>query len=96
MKHVVWWFGASLLVMAVAPAWSGSNSVPVNVSNFARAESDLYFGRAVKQNGLGKLGQVRMPVAIDNQQVIRMNRDTIYSSAVFDLDAGPVTVTPAN
>ena len=31
--------------------------------------------------------------AIDNQTVIRLNRDTLYSSAVFDLDAGPVTIT---
>ena len=30
---------------------------------------------------------------IDPQTVIRMNRDTLYSAAVFDLDAGPVTVT---
>ena len=27
------------------------------------------------------------------QTVIRMNRDTLYSAAVFDLDAGPVTIT---
>src|SRR5262249_51533443 len=33
------------------------------------------------------------PADIDNQLVIRMNRDTLYSSAVFDLDAGPVTIT---
>ena len=25
--------------------------------------------------------------------MIRLNRDTLYSSAVFDLDAGPVTIT---
>jgi hypothetical protein len=30
---------------------------------------------------------------IDKQTVIRGNRDTLYSSGVFDLDAGPVTVT---
>jgi hypothetical protein len=28
--------------------------------------------------------------------VIRMNRDTLYSLSVFDLDAGPVTVTLPN
>jgi Protein of unknown function (DUF1254) len=27
---------------------------------------------------------------------IRMNRDTLYSLSVFDLDAGPVTVTLPN
>ena len=30
---------------------------------------------------------------IDKQDVVRMNRDTLYSSGVFDLDAAPVTVT---
>jgi hypothetical protein len=30
---------------------------------------------------------------IDRQNVIRQNRDTLYSAAVFDLDAGPVTIT---
>ena len=29
---------------------------------------------------------------IDHQIVIRLNRDTLYSSGVFDLDAGPVTI----
>ena len=33
-----------------------------------------------------------MPTPIDKQDVIRMNRDTLYSVGVFDLDAGPVTV----
>ena len=32
-------------------------------------------------------------MAIDKQTIIRINRDTLYSAAVFDLDAGPVTVT---
>jgi hypothetical protein len=39
------------------------------------------------------VAQAPQPVTIDNQTVIRLNRDTLYSSAVFDLDAGPVTVT---
>ena len=35
----------------------------------------------------------REPTPIAAQTVIRMNRDTLYSAAVFDLDAGPVTIT---
>ena len=31
--------------------------------------------------------------ALDDQHVQRQNRDTLYSPGVFDLDAGPVTVT---
>jgi hypothetical protein len=69
-------------------------SVPVTADNFARAESDLYFGNAVKDaDGVGKMHHRREPMQIDKQAVIRPNRDTLYSSAVFDLDAGPVTIT---
>jgi hypothetical protein len=66
---------------------------PVTVDNFVRAESDLYIGSLAKQGGLGKLLHRREAADIDHQTVIRLNRDTLYSSGVFDLDAGPVTIT---
>jgi hypothetical protein len=70
-----------------------SNAVPVTVDNFIRAESDLYFGGILKDSGgIGKFLHRREPARIDNQTVIRLNRDTLYSSALFDLDAGPVTI----
>jgi len=68
-------------------------SVPVTIENFARAESDLYFGGVVKNGGFGKFDHTREMAPLDKQSVIRLNRDTLYSSAVFDLDAGPVTIT---
>lgn len=70
-----------------------SETVPVTVENFVRAETDRYFGVTVKLGGFGKLTHHRDPMPIDAQTVIRANRDTLYSSGVFDLDAGPVTVT---
>src|SRR6478735_10382252 len=80
-----------LLLMSSAHAQS---PVPVTVDNFARAESDLYFNNGVKEaGGIGKLFHHREPMAMDKQGVIRSNRDTLYSMAVVDLDAGPVTVT---
>ncbi|CAM5222094.1 carboxylesterase [Bosea thiooxidans] len=66
---------------------------PVTVDNFIRAESDVYIGNLAKEAGLGKLSHRREPASLDDQTVIRLNRDTLYSSAVFDLDAGPVTIT---
>jgi len=71
---------------------TGSKPVPVTVSNFRRAETDLYFGRAAKSGGFGKLSHRRAIAAIDRQDVVRMNRDTIYSSGVFDLKASPLTI----
>jgi hypothetical protein len=76
-----------------APQLSAGNVVPVTVDNFIRAESDLYASSMVKDGAFGKLLHRREPASIDNQTIIRLNRDTLYSSAVFDLDAGPVTIT---
>lgn len=81
---------ASCTSTVAAAALSG---VPVTVDNFARAESDLYFGNVVKDaGGVGKFGHHREMMPIDKQLVIRSNRDTVYSAAVFDLNAGPVTI----
>ena len=67
--------------------------MPVTVENFIRAETDLYLGAvALKEDGFGKFEHKREMSPIDNQTVIRQNRDTLYSAAVFDLDAGPVTL----
>src|SRR5262245_37152248 len=83
---------AALNITLSAPG-RAADSVPVTVDNFIRAESDLYLGNGVKDGGLGKLYHRREPASIDKQSVIRLNRDTLYSSGVFDLDAGPVTIT---
>jgi hypothetical protein len=82
-------------VLACAPASAiAQGSVPVTVDNFARAETDLYFGSGVKDaGGVGKMNHHREPIQIEKQPVIRTNRDTLYSSVVFDLDAGPATIT---
>jgi hypothetical protein len=69
------------------------DTVPVTADNFVRAESDLYFDGVIKKFGFGKFGFEREPTPIDAQTVIRMNRDTLYGAALFDLDAGPVTIT---
>jgi hypothetical protein len=78
------------LIVASAAAARAEPQV-VTVQNFVRAESDGY---AVK-NANGQIGvfhHVRSPVEVDKQSIVRMNRDTLYSSAVFDLTT-PVTIT---
>lgn len=82
------------LALAVSPFIHAANPVIVTPDNFTRAESDSYFADAIKNaGGLGKWHHYRTPMPIDHQTVIRANRDTLYSSLVADLDAGPVTVT---
>jgi hypothetical protein len=71
---------------------AGSNAILVTVDNFNRAEAHLNFGFMVKGGALGKFVHHRELSSIDNP-IVRPNRDTLYSMSVFDLDAGPVTIT---
>jgi hypothetical protein len=81
------------MIPSQAAAQTQTPVVPVTVLNFVRAETDMYMARAVKDGGFGKFAHTRELAPLDNQSIIRMNRDTLYSQAVFDLDAGPVTIT---
>ena len=73
---------------------SNGKPISVTVHNFVRAETDLYFAKAAIDDGaFGKLRHRRAMADIDKQDVVRMNRDTLYSSGVFDLDAAPLTIT---
>ncbi|MGH8632677.1 MAG: DUF1254 domain-containing protein [Burkholderiales bacterium] len=81
-------------IASAQPVSSAGKAVPVTADKFIRAETDLYFANMLKDNGgMGKFLHRRHLAAIDHQTVIRLNRDTLYSSALFDLDAGPVTIT---
>lgn len=65
----------------------------VTPDNFIRAESDTYMAAQVVDGAFGRFKHTREVAPVDKQLIVRLNRDTIYSSAVFDLDAGPVTLT---
>lgn len=80
------------ILLSACPALAQS-PVIVTADTFNRAETDRYFAANAREaGGLGKLHHAREPASIDNQTVIRMNRDTLYSFAVLDLAAGPATV----
>lgn len=71
---------------------STSKAVSVTWKNFVRAESDKMFKSYVDMGAFGKFLHIPEPTPIDQQKVVRMNRDTIYSLGVFDLST-PVTIT---
>jgi len=72
---------------------TADGKVLVTPDNFIRAESDVYMAAQVRDGAFGKFKHTREVAPLDNQSIVRLNRDTIYSSGVFDLDAGPVTIT---
>jgi Protein of unknown function (DUF1254) len=76
-----------------ATAQTGQSPAIATRENFARAQTDFYFTQTVRAGGFGKLVHARTMVPVNRQGVVRMNRDTLYSSGSFDLAAGPVTIT---
>ena len=82
----------TIKAQVVAEPMPDPDAIPVTVDNFCRAETDMYFGAIIKKWGLGIMGHERDAVPADKQEVVRLNRDTYYSSAVVDLEAGPVTI----
>ncbi len=72
-----------------------SSEIPVNVDNFVRAETARMFDDILKQTGgVNQWVHYREPTPIDRQPVIRMNRDTLYSSAVVDISEGAELTLP--
>jgi hypothetical protein len=76
-----------------APQPPAGTGIPVTADNFVRAETDKTFASFEKQNAFSKFLHFRTLSPIDNHTVQRGNRDTLYSVGVFDLDAGPVTIS---
>ena len=92
MQICVGFLLATTSSVALAQAPTG-DAIPVTADNFIRAESDAVFTGLVAQGGFGKFYHNRELTPVDSRIVQRPNRDTLYSTAVFDLDAGPVTIT---
>jgi hypothetical protein len=65
----------------------------VTVENYNRAQTDVYFAGVVKNGGFGKFRHGRELAPPAQQGIPRPNQDTLYSFAIVDLDAGPVTIT---
>ena len=69
--------------------------VIVNVDNFARAETAAQFDRMLEYSGgVNKWFHVRQPTPLDQQTVIRMNRDTLYSAVIVDISKGATFTMP--
>src|SRR5690606_37347128 len=72
---------------------TADGKILVTPDNFIRAESDVYMAGQFNDGAFGQFKHTRTPAPVDKQLIVRLNRATIYSSGLFDFDAGPVTVT---
>ncbi|MDF0530410.1 DUF1254 domain-containing protein [Tsukamurella sp. 8F] len=71
-------------------------TVPVHLDNFVRAESDRYFANKLVGAGINSWVHRRGLAALDDQRVIRTNRDTLYSSAIIDVSDGATLTLPGS
>jgi hypothetical protein len=67
----------------------------VTPETYIRAESDRSFHNILAIAGsLNRFRHVRKPTPLDEQTIIRMNRDTLYSAAVIDTAKGASITLP--
>lgn len=72
-----------------------AGKIPVTLENYKVAESDFAFGGVVKMGGVNKL--IHFPVKefdLNNQVVVRMNQDTVYSGVIVDVSKGATITLP--
>ena len=73
-----------------------SSGIVVTEDNFPQAYSNLRFNAIIKNTG-GVNKFLEMPVASSDpskQFVVRMNRDTYYSTSIFDMTGGIILTIP--
>jgi len=85
----------AILFIATTFVACATDTIPVTLENYKVAESDLANGNLIKLGAANKL--VHLPVKafdLNNQVVVRMNQDTIYSGAVVDVSKGATITLP--
>ena len=81
--------------LAEIHADDAGEKIGVTLDNYEVAESDLAFYNVTKLVGMNTL--FHFPTGtfdLDNQTVVRMNRDTYYSAAVIDTTQGATLTIP--
>ena len=85
----------SMVCLLNLPALA-AEPVIVNVDNFVRAETAVNFDKQLAPiNGeVNTLFHFREPMPLDEQSVIRSNRDTLYSAAIVDISKDATLTIP--
>ena len=72
-----------------------TSSVIVTPETYIRAETDRTFSAsAIRAGGVNLFDHHRAPPPVDQQPVVRMNKDTLYSGAVVDTEGGATVTVP--
>ena len=88
---------ACVLAMAAVAHAQAQPTAPVKVTpeTYIRAETDRQFADIAKMaGGVNRFYHFRSPTPLDKQNVVRMNRDTLYSMGVVDTSKGATITVP--
>jgi len=81
-----------------APAYvyerNAGGEILVDERNFTIAETDLYMLNHSQEHPVNTFRHAREMSSVENQFVVRENRDVLYSHAVVDISAGATLVNP--
>ncbi|MCP9930339.1 DUF1254 domain-containing protein [Cyanobium sp. AMD-g] len=70
-------------------------SVKVTPDTYIRAETDRTFHNISQQaGGVNRWFYIRKPTPLNQQTVVRMNRDTLYSASIVDTSKGATVTVP--
>jgi hypothetical protein len=85
---------AACLVLIASTGFAAEPTI-VTRENFVRAETDRMFSDFLKlTGGVNRWHHIRRPTPLDQQTVVRMNRDTLYSVAIVDTSEGGTIMLP--
>jgi hypothetical protein len=87
--------GASGKELSYAKERNAEGEIVVDESNFTIAETDRYFVDHSKEHEVNTFRHSREMSSVDNQFVVRENRDVMYSHAVVDISNGATLINPA-
>lgn len=72
--------------------YNSKGNILVDERNFTIAETDLYMVNHSKEHAVNTFRHSRKMSSIDNQFVVRENRDVMYSHAVVDISKGATLI----
>ena len=88
-------FAITAITMVSFSQAHAADPVKVTPETYIRAESDRTFHNTTKlAGGVNRFFHFRAVTPLDNQTVVRMNRDTLYSGAVVDTSKGATITVP--
>ena len=88
-------------ILAITAHSATADGMQPNEENFSSAMADIYFKEVLDRGGDNSFVHMRQVSSVENQNIIRENRDTLYSWGLFDVTDGltitlPITLRSAS